>query len=386
MKKREIAIVALIIALLGGALLYQTDFFKGSRVTQCTLVEVETVAPILFEGKVEPVEIQEIYYNQTNGDITEVKVGTGDVVTKGQDLIAYSNTDRTKALAEQQRLLARAEENKTSAKKDLDNAYYNYNRIEEKVEGYKNDLKNLSEEQKAAGESMPIEQKLNAEEARLETQKSVIDSLKEKVKAYEDQCEDFQAQIKQYESDVNYTERANIGGTVVVNESLVDNPMPSGPIICIYSDKTKIIGEANEYDYSKLKKESAVEIKPVSSNEIIGGTVTKIDTIPQNLSNMGQEGMSQFQFTVTPAKKIQVGFSVQISLPQTDIILPSQSVKEIEGKYYVFQVADDVASQVEVTAEERDDGYLIQSGIQKGDFIIDDVTSITDGMQVSVKK
>ena len=270
MKKREIAIVALIIALLGGALLYQTDFFKGSRVTQCTLVEVETVAPILFEGKVEPVEIQEIYYNQTNGDITEVKVGTGDVVTKGQDLIAYSNTDRTKALAEQQRLLARAEENKTSAKKDLDNAYYNYNRIEEKVEGYKNDLKNLSEEQKAAGESMPIEQKLNAEEARLETQKSVIDSLKEKVKAYEDQCEDFQAQIKQYESDVNYTERANIGGTVVVNESLVDNPMPSGPIICIYSDKTKIIGEANEYDYSKLKKESAVEIKPVSSNEIIG--------------------------------------------------------------------------------------------------------------------
>lgn len=385
MKRKEKIIIVLFVVLLLGALVYQSGFLKGRRATACTLIEVDTIAPILLEGKVEPLRTQEVYYNQTNGDIASVKVSTGDAVGKGQELIIYSNTDRSKALDEQQRLLERSRGNKVSAQKELDDAYYKYNQTEDKIECYKKDLKALKDEDIAAEKNISIEQNLSAEEAKLQNRLAVIDSLKEKIGVYEDQCEDYTAQIKQLEDGVSYTEKSNLDGTVVVNEAAIDNPMAAAPLITVYSNETGIIGEANEYDYPKLEKGRSVEIKPLSSNEIIMGTISKIHTVPENISGGGQ-GMSQYKFTVAPTKKIHLGFSVQISMPQNEIMLSKKAVKMIDEKYYVFKVIDNVASQVEVKLEEKTDGYFIQSGIEKGEYIIEDATNIHDGMTVSVKQ
>ncbi|MEI5995434.1 efflux RND transporter periplasmic adaptor subunit [Candidatus Enterococcus mansonii] len=167
----------------------------------------------------------------------------------------------------------------------------------------------------------------------------------------------------------------------------------SKPLMVLKSAETEIKGTVTEYDKEKLSKDMAVTIDYVNQNKSVSGKITTISEVNTTSdTNSATGGASNgsvtivnYDFTAQPNENIPLGYSVEILIPRNEIHLPTKSVQEKDGKFYVYTVKDKKAEPKEVTLKEEDGYYVLEKGIDEGSKIIKNVKGIKDGTEVAVQ-
>ncbi len=162
----------------------------------------------------------------------------------------------------------------------------------------------------------------------------------------------------------------------------------SKPLMIVKSTESEIKGTVTEYDKEKLSKDMAVTFDYVNQNKSVAGKITNIAEINNTTDSSASNNASKvvtYDFTAQPVEQIPLGYSVEILIPRDEIHLPTKSVQEKEGKFYVYSVKDEKAQATEITVKKEDGYYTLQNGLAEGAKIIKNVKGIKEGTEVTVQ-
>lgn len=189
------------------------------------------------------------------------------------------------------------------------------------------------------------------------------------------------------------TIKAQNDGYIKLNEDNKENPQDV--FIAVKTDNTFIKGSVTEYDYAKLKKDQAAELYVLASKETVKGKITSVSKDPNGsgpssaADMMGQAPTSSgtsYEFKVQPEKFIMNGYSVNVKIPYSDIIIPGSAVVNESDKTFVYVHKDGKAIKKEIKIEKDKDATKVTSGLELGESVITNPSSaLKDGMQIKVK-
>lgn len=350
---------------------------------------VEQAAPLLFKGSVKAEKTQEFYYDQSMGTITNIGVTNAQEVSNETVLLSYENSTVQEQADEQDQSLARANLAVQNAQESLDLAYEKQN---EAIAAY-----NEAVDKANAQEESTEEGKLKKQE--LLTQ---VDSLEEGVKSQKDMVLQAQQALESANLDltsanemtekirgkVTHTITAGMKGIAYINEKGKSDP--TVPVVTIVSPATVIEATVSEYDYERLQAEEKVTIQPTNGDAKIDGTITQVDKLPETNVAQGADASAgsasaSYTFQVKPAKDLQYGYTVQITLPLNELRIPGKSlVKDGEARF-VYVVNEGKAHKQAVSVTEKNGLFIVTEGLKEEDEIVTNPDEdLKDGQEVAV--
>lgn len=240
-------------------------------------------------------------------------------------------------------------------------------------------------------EDLEKEQQYNQDiikyETTVEGQNTQIDTLEVTLSGYRADLEDNNTSLASLQTKVKTEIKADIAGIVYLNEE--GKVSPQVPMIQIISPMVSIQGQVSEYDYNKIALEQLVTIRPVSTKEIINGKIIEIDQLTQQKA-VGEEstsGLVKYNFKVTPEKTIQYGYSVQISLAQTELVIPRKAVKKEKEQHVVYLYQNGKVKKQSVVLLEKNGQYIVKEGLERKAKIIENPDKkLKDNQEVAVSK
>ena len=355
--------------------------------------------PLMFDGVVQPQDMQEIYYDASLGKIKTVAVTNQQEVKKGDVLFTYENGTVQEQVGDQERALNRASLAVEAAKENLQSGQEAVSASQAKVTDAKNKL--------AAVDKTTPEGQAQAEELN-----ATIESLNEEVKVARDNTKQLEQALSSAQLDLNDANQevesskknitsnvtAPINGIVYVEEKGQSNPEVA--LIKLVSKDVVVTANVTEFDYSAVKVDVPVTVTPNVSDEKINGKVATVSELSSantgsaaaaasNGEGSNSSSSATYAFTVKIDQPLQYGFNVQISLAQHLLKIPESTVVA-EGKdkaqLSVFKLNDGVAVKTTIEATKANGFYTVTKGLAKKDAIIlspDD--ALKDGITVNVE-
>lgn len=363
MKKKKLIIFIAIFII---ALIVVVAVSVSSKISTNTVLEENEIAEyfevtetsgLKFKGSSVISDEQKIFLDQTKGTVNEVFVKDGQSVEKDTVLFNYYN----EAIQDQVDDLNRQIESlNTKINSESEKA--------KKIEELQKKAKEQEEKRKAEVAAIAKKNNINNEEVLVTDENSamseiesissssVIDELKYSLN-------DLVAQRDALSAKVVTEVKAEIPGKVYIYDE-----NSTAEYMRIVSNEPLILAEATEYDINEIKLDSVVNIKVITENREIKGTITKIEDLP---TTSLEQKSSLYKFYIKPEESVKIGFSVEITVNPGEIIIPNEAVTERDGKLYVTLVQDDANKEVEISAILKDNNYIIQNDSLKiGDKIL----------------
>ncbi|MBP1041830.1 efflux RND transporter periplasmic adaptor subunit [Vagococcus sp. BWB3-3] len=375
-----IALIAIAVAAIIGS---QGTEESADRYSIYKLKESE---PLLFKGTVDAENVESIYYDQSLGKISSIAVTDGKEVKKDDVLLSYQNDVVQTDVSQQERLLNKSSLAVSTAQENLNSAIAKKNELTAKVNQAASDY-NKRDEATAEGAAQAQEDKATYEQNKqaLEAQEDVIRQANQALEAANLDLNDSAGALDDAKGKVTVTVKAPTDGIAYVDEK--GKTDMTTPVVKIVSPKVVINGVVSEYDYQKISVNQDVEIRPVSSNDVVKGNITYVDKLPLTKTAGDTSSMINFEFKVVPEKELQYGYNVQIALNQKELRIPEKAViKEGEvEKVFVYRKGKAIKQVVKTVNQ---DGFIVvQEGLAVGDTVINDPTdTLKDGEEVAVKQ
>ncbi|WP_225742888.1 efflux RND transporter periplasmic adaptor subunit [Marinilactibacillus sp. Marseille-P9653] len=398
--KKGLITVGIIAVLI--AIFFIVQAFQGSAIGTETeqfysIYTVREEDPVLFDGIVQASEVQEEYYDASNGVIGELLVENGQEVEEGTDLFTYTNEENQQLLNEQNRQYSRLEKRRSEAETELANARKASETADANITKSNRTIESAGQSQldqvDEESEQFTVNTELDTAQndlLRYESDKAeadaTVDSAQMSIRDLNEQMEDIEFEIERLRGDITTTVQANFDGIIELNQPNISSIQASEePVIRLMSKEQKIDASVSEYDYDKITLEDTVEISLITSDRVLGGTVTKLSTLPMQASSEGGSSSSRYPFTVIPEESIQYGFSVQIGVDEGIVYLPQSVVIEEEEGTIVFVHNEGIVERREVQVTEDGSLYILESGLEMDEEVImDPDMELADGDEVGV--
>ena len=215
----------------------------------------------------------------------------------------------------------------------------------------------------------------------------------------EAEIDEIKSDISRLESKAYITINAPFAGKVYINDDYMSGESQTSNIMTVETEEFYIKGQVSEQDLSKLSLEQDVDIVVISTKEKLRGKVSYIGERP-SLSEggdmVGNQSMSYYDIKISinegqDLSKVKNGFHVQttIEITNKNIKLPKTSLKQEDGKTYVFKIIDEIIYKQEVKLGETTDEYaVIEEGVLEEDKVIKyaDDENIKDGERIYIKE
>lgn len=355
--------------------------------------EVTASDPLMFDGVVQPQDLQEIYYDGTLGKITSIAITDQQEVKKGNVLLTYENSTVQDQVTEQERSLNRASLSVDGAKENLQDAKDQQATSQSKLDEAKNKLKAV-DQTKPEGQAQASELQATVESLTAEVS-AASESTKQMEQALSSaqlDLNDANQAVEDSKKNITTNVTSPIDGIVYLDEKGQSNP--EVPVVKVVSKEVVVKASVTEFDYQYVKVDTPVTVTPVVSDEAIKGTITSVSqlansttasNVATSLGDTSSAGTSAtYPFTVTMEKPLQYGFNVQISLALNELRVPASAVVVEEDKLFVYQVTDNIAHKVAIEGSAANGFYTVTKGLQAKDKIILTVDdALKDGMTVA---
>lgn len=388
-----------ILLLVGGGMLllflglYFFNVFAGGEAEEeevYTLYTVRENDPLLFDGRVEAENTQQVFYDPTLGVVAEIHVEEGETVEEGAALVSYTNEENQLALEEQRRIVSRAQDRVQSAETDLADAQQALNTAEANLAQAEeaNQVMEVGEDHDFSPDLSVIENDQMQYEAEKAEAQAEIETAEATIQEWEEQIEDAQIEINRLEEEITTTITAHFSGNVRVNEmeeSQLEGSEDS--FVEVISEEIEVLSSVSEYDYYTLSEGEEVTILPLQSNEEVSGTIVEIGKMP--LSATGEEELgSRYPFIIHPEEAIHYGFNVEVQYNDGTIFLPDsvmQYDEESEEPYVFVYTEEGTVEKREVVIEEGEQVVELQSGLEADEEVVMEPSStLQDGDSIAV--
>lgn len=380
-----VAAVLILASLIAGIKLYTDSLNKKEK--QYTVITLREKDPVVLKGNSEPMNMQTIMTDPSKGIAGEPNIQSGSKVVKGDVLFSYRSQAMEDQVTDMQSAYNRASDAYDSAETDLYNAREKRDENESSLETARANL----DEAQSSGDPAGIEKysgEVSKYESKSEQYDNEVSQFEKNLKNLENEKDDALTRLERAKSNADSNEKAEIDGILIVHEE--NRKTAAAPYMEIVSEKTVLTSLITEYDYEKAKEGNEVEIRVIPDNETLKGKISYVSILPEkSAQGLPQTSGVNYQVRVTPEKDIKYGYSVEISLPSDEIVIPAKSIitDDKTKKEYVYQVINGKAYKKEITTEADGDIRLLKSGLKKGDIIVSDPDSeLKDGMEVKVTK
>lgn len=353
MKKKEIIIgisiflVALILIISGALFVKNKSKVAISDDKVIEYFQIEEPSGLKFKGSSIISNEQKIFLDATKGELNEVFVEDGQEVEKDVVLFNYYNETVQDQIDELNRQI-----NSLSSKIEREKEN------KAKLEAIKKEAEAQVATAEAASNNENMQEKGTAESNQVQQidNSGVIEELQTTLN-------ETVAKRDSLKTDVVTEVKSKISGKVYISKD-----DPTKEYMRVISTESLISAEATEFDINEIKLDSKVDIKVISNNEKLTGTVTKIEDIPT--MSVDQKS-SAYKFYIKPDKSVKIGFSVEVAINSSGVIIPKSTVIEEEGKLYVMLSEGESNNKIEIKATLKDDNYIIEdSTLKVGDKIM----------------
>ncbi|MDQ0164060.1 efflux RND transporter periplasmic adaptor subunit [Aeribacillus alveayuensis] len=320
---------------------------------------------ILASGQVFPSQDEKIYLDTSMGKVVDLNVKEGQKVNEGNVLFRYKNNDLDIQIKQY-------EFQKKRILIDLEQQNKKIKRLEKEIkEGKENDLPEEAIKQ------------LTREKEDIEYQNRLSNL-------------DYSEILNQIESTQEKKNqlvvKSPITGVVkdINEDSSVANQSPFMYIIS--TDPYIIKGTITEYDVNFLKVGQPVTIRPKAfPNKTYQGQIKSIETVPIEGAN-NNESVASYIFSASienVPSELQIGFHVSVEIEiekEKTLVVPSESVKTVDDKSYIFIENKGIAKMREVVTGETHSQWIeIVSGVKEGETIITNkLNQLSNNMEVKV--
>lgn len=178
---------------------------------------------------------------------------------------------------------------------------------------------------------------------------------------------DESASLESEQGKVTSSVKASIDGVAMVNEA--GKKSLEQPIIQVLSKTKQIKGIVTEYDLNKLKTGQEVSVTSIGSNQTAKGKINSINQLPKSTSGNDSE-IPTYEFIVDGDFPWAYGSSTQVSLPQTQLVLPDKSIVKRDNETFVYVYKNGRATKTTVKVSEVNGTKNVESGVSKGTKII----------------
>jgi len=383
MQKRKKISIGISILFFVTAIIF-TYFYINSKKTneiQYDIYEITQPSDLTFSGKVQSTKKQTVTYNQSLGNIPAINIEDGAEVNAGDVLLTYSSQDNQNTLAEKLKMQSQYTTDITNLEEDLSEAQSRRNTAENKVAEIKENIRTTnkwSDSSSKTNKLSELQTELSEAQQDQQTAESQVESIESSIASYKDMLADVNASIETLENTKETIITADFNGIVKVYEN--GRADSSSPVVTVYSKELAANMTATEYDIEKLTVGQSVSLSYVNQIKEITGTVSFISTIPESDSNT----VTSYGVEISMNESIPLGYSVQVSVAQNQVRIPTNSIITEEEKFYVFKYEDGKAVITEVTITESSNYIIITNGLSIGDKIIGNPEDVTDHMEVSI--
>lgn len=393
-KKQKIraSIIAGILALvlLIGVFVYSQTRKEETAENKYQTVTLKKADPLTFKGIVKASTTQDYYYDQTLGKISTINVSDGQKVDDKTALLTYENPEVQSQADEQNESLNKLNVGVKNAQETLDAANSKESKVQQQVTTAQNEYNGINgtdEESKLKKEQ--AKQELDQTQEQLDAAKDAVLQARQALDQANAELSSANEAVNNIKAKVSSTVTSSSSGTAYVNQKGKNDP--SVPVVQVVSDDVHIEGTVSEYDFSRLKENEDVTIKPIISDKKIAGTITHINQLPEKsggeeaAASKGTAAVSNYIFTVKPTQSLQYGYNVQITLPLDEIRLPNAAVLDENGDHYVYVYRDGTIHKKKIMIEKQDGYIVLRSGLKAKDKIISNPDDkLSDGQKLAV--
>lgn len=355
-------------------------FFSSPKKTEPSynVFTLNQLDPLLLKGEVKAAQTEDIFYDQTLGTIADIPVKHEQEVKTGDVLLNYLNGEAQTRADQQQRTVNKSSLSAQQASQNLSRAQTRYNEAQASLN-----------QSKAEFDREVDPEKKEELKSKVEQQKTEVTSINNEVIQAQQaldlantEVNDEAAALESEQGKVTSTVKATIDGVAMVNEA--GKKSLEQPLVQVLSKTKQTKGIVTEYDLAKLKTGQEVSVTSVGSNQTAQGKISSINQLPKSKNGADSE-IPTYEFIVEGDFPWAYGSSVQVSLPQPQLVLPEKSIVTKEDKTFVFIYKNGRAVKTDVKVVDMNGVKNVESGVTKGTKIIgnpDDV--LKDNTEVQV--
>ncbi|MEG0266944.1 MAG: efflux RND transporter periplasmic adaptor subunit [Bacilli bacterium] len=294
---------------------------------------------IAFKGISDYYEKQDIFYNASNGVVSEVHVDSKQVVKKGDPLFTYYNDS------------LESEISTLGIQNDSLSNEYNINN--DKLLNYKKQLDEMNQSREESLESITKKETL---EANFDSLQTIVDTLSNNMKTNNLQINDLKSRLYK----IIYADEE---GIVYLNDDALTDT--SIAYVSIIPNKSVIKSYVDEFDLINIQEGMQVSVNVLNSHEKMTGVVTKISEFPDSSKSNVQ---AYYEILIKQeVEYIRIGYSVNIELLFREISLRKDVVYEDQGKYFVNKKGE---NQIEITGDWKNGEFVVSSdNLHDGDIL-----------------
>jgi HlyD family secretion protein len=408
--KNKIAVTIVIIIVLSIALgrtvflslSEEQNIEKDSNGVYANLMKVEKdklIEELNFIGTVRN-DSSSTLSTKITGEINQILINEGDYVEKGDSLLIL---DKSQLEASMKTILQKENTLNTqiSYLKEQISTFYSSNPLMDKIETVENNIefqeRELSKMEKLYEGDAISKTELDKAKHQLNTlkiQKSELKStadnnfeqLVHEKNMSEKQLEELKSSLDEIELSISNSQLTapydGIISQVMVEEG--ELAMPNKPALIISStENQKIVINLSEADLKKVKKDTRVEFKIGTNDEIHLGQVTYVSS---NLNPATRVGT--VEVLINSSKVYSSGSSAEVkfilSEIEDQILIPASSIKTLTDKNVVYIYKEDIVREREIELGRKTGNmYQVLSGLEVGDVIAENnLDSLYDGTSI----
>jgi HlyD family secretion protein len=408
--KNKIAVAIVIIIVLSIALgrtvflslSEEQNIEKDSNGVYANLMKVEKdklIEELNFIGTVRN-DSSSTLSTKITGEINQILINEGDYVEKGDSLLIL---DKSQLEASMKTILQKENTLNTqiSYLKEQISTFYSSNPLMDKIETVENNIefqeRELSKMEKLYEGDAISKTELDKAKHQLNTlkiQKSELKStadnnfeqLVHEKNMSEKQLEELKSSLDEIELSISNSQLTapydGIISQVMVEEG--ELAMPNKPALIISStENQKIVINLSEADLKKVKKDTRVEFKIGTNDEIHLGQVTYVSS---NLNPATRVGT--VEVLINSSKVYSSGSSAEVkfilSEIEDQILIPASSIKTLTDKNVVYIYKEDIVREREIELGRKTGNmYQVLSGLEVGDVIAENnLDSLYDGTSI----
>jgi HlyD family secretion protein len=334
------------------------------------------------------------------GEINQILINEGDYVEKGDSLLIL---DKSQLEASMKTILQKENTLNTqiSYLKEQISTFYSSNPLMDKIETVENNIefqeRELSKMEKLYEGDAISKTELDKAKHQLNTlkiQKSELKStadnnfeqLVHEKNMSEKQLEELKSSLDEIELSISNSQLTapydGIISQVMVEEG--ELAMPNKPALIISStENQKIVINLSEADLKKVKKDTRVEFKIGTNDEIHLGQVTYVSSNVNPATRVGT-----VEVLINSSKVYSSGSSAEVkfilSEIEDQILIPASSIKTLTDKNVVYIYKEDIVREGEIELGRKTGNmYQVLSGLEVGDVIAENnLDSLYDGTSI----
>jgi len=334
------------------------------------------------------------------GEINQILINEGDYVEKGDSLLIL---DKSQLEASMKTILQKENTLNTqiSYLKEQISTFYSSNPLMDKIETVENNIefqeRELSKMEKlyegdaiSKTELDKAKHQLNTVKIQKSELKSTADNNFEQLvhekNMSEKQLEELKSSLDEIELSISNSQLTapydGIISQVMVEEG--ELAMPNKPALIISStENQKIVINLSEADLKKVKKDTRVEFKIGTNDEIHLGQVTYVSSNVNPATRVGT-----VEVLINSSKVYSSGSSAEVkfilSEIEDQILIPASSIKTLTDKNVVYIYKEDIVREGEIELGRKTGNmYQVLSGLEVGDVIAENnLDSLYDGTSI----